>query len=76
MVTWSLENAIETADSMRARGYGLPGRTSFSIYRFDSRDSSALAWLVSAARICSPDGLPAEQRSGTIPRSKPPRGHR
>lgn len=29
----------------------------------------------SAARICSPDGLPAEQRSGTIPRSKPPRGH-
>ena len=46
MVTWSLENAIETADSMRARGYGLPGRTSFSIYRFDSRDSSALAWLV------------------------------
>ena len=30
MVTWSLENAIETADSMRARGYGLPGRTAFS----------------------------------------------
>ena len=29
----------------------------------------------SAARICSPDGLPAEQRSGTIPRSKPLRGH-
>lgn len=46
MVTWSLENAIETADSMRARGYGLPGRTAFSIYQFDSRDKSALAWLV------------------------------
>ena len=45
MVTWSLENAIETADSMRSRGYGLPGRTAFSIYRFDSRDQSALAWL-------------------------------
>ena len=38
MVTWSLENAIETADSMRSRGYGLPGRTAFSIYRFDDRD--------------------------------------
>lgn len=44
-VTWSLENAIETADSMRARGYGLPGRTAFSVYRLDSRDRAALAWL-------------------------------
>ena len=44
-VTWSLENAIETADSMRARGYGLPGRTAFTIYRLDSRDRAALAWL-------------------------------
>ena len=25
MVTWALENAIETADSMRSRGYGLKG---------------------------------------------------
>ncbi len=46
MLTWSLENAIETADSMRSRGYGLPGRTAFSIYRFDSRDRKALAWLL------------------------------
>ncbi|NLF35189.1 MAG: energy-coupling factor transporter transmembrane protein EcfT [Clostridiales bacterium] len=46
MVTWSLESAIETADSMKSRGYGLPGRTSFSIYRFDSRDKSALLWLL------------------------------
>lgn len=42
MVTWALENAIETADSMRSRGYGLPGRTAFSIYRFDNRDKKAL----------------------------------
>jgi len=45
MVTWSLENAIETADSMKSRGYGLPGRTAFSIYRFDDRDKMALVWL-------------------------------
>jgi len=45
MVTWSLENAIETADSMKSRGYGLPGRTAFSIYRFDDRDKAALCWL-------------------------------
>ena len=46
MVTWSLENAIETADSMKSRGYGLPGRTAFSIYRFDDRDRAALLWLL------------------------------
>ena len=46
MVTWSLESAIETADSMKSRGYGLPGRTAFSIYRFDDRDKAALAWLI------------------------------
>lgn len=40
LTTWALENGIETADSMRARGYGLKGRTSFSIFRFDSRDKS------------------------------------
>ena len=46
MLTWSLENAIETADSMKGRGYGIPGRTAFSIYRFDDRDRSALLWLI------------------------------
>ena len=46
VVTWSLESGIITADSMRCRGYGLPGRTSFSLYRFDQRDGAVLAWLV------------------------------
>lgn len=45
LITWALENAIETADSMKSRGYGLPGRTAFSIYRLDSRDKAALLWL-------------------------------
>ena len=38
LVTWALENAIETADSMKSRGYGLHGRTAFSIYRFTKKD--------------------------------------
>ena len=45
MVTWALENAIETADSMKSRGYGLKGRTAFSIFRMDERDRYALLWL-------------------------------
>ncbi len=46
MVTWSLENAIETADSMKSRGYGLPGRTAFSIFTFDKRDRNALLFIL------------------------------
>ena len=38
LVTWALENAIQTSDSMRSRGYGLRGRTAFSIYRFTKKD--------------------------------------
>ena len=45
VVTWSLESGLITADSMRCRGYGLPGRTSFSIFRFDRRDGAVALWL-------------------------------
>ena len=30
---------------MKSRGHGLPGRTSFSIYRLDARDRAMLWWL-------------------------------
>lgn len=46
MVTWALENAIETADSMKSRGYGLKGRSAFSVYSFDSRDKTMLLFLL------------------------------
>ena len=49
MLTWALENAIDTADSMKGRGYGLPGRTAFSLYRFDRRDARALVFIL----LCS-----------------------
>ena len=45
LVTWSLENAVDTADSMRARGYGLPGRSAFSIFTLTKRDNRLLAAL-------------------------------
>ena len=46
MVTWALESSLITADSMRARGYGLPGRTAFSIFCFEKRDLRALLYLI------------------------------
>jgi energy-coupling factor transport system permease protein len=46
MTTWALESAIETADSMKSRGYGLPNRTSFSLFRFDNRDKMIFAIII------------------------------
>lgn len=45
LITWALENAVDTADSMRSRGFGLRGRTAFSNYRFDARDRAAMGIL-------------------------------
>lgn len=45
MVTWALESSIETADSMKARGYGLAGRSAFSIFTFDKRDGFTLVTI-------------------------------
>ena len=44
-VTWALESSIDTADSMKARGYGLPRRTSFSNFKFSRRDTFALIYI-------------------------------
>ncbi len=46
LITWALENAVHIADSMNSRGYGLPGRTAFSIYNMKQRDKWLLAWLI------------------------------
>ncbi len=38
LIAWSLEASIESADSMAARGYGLPGRSSFHLFRITVQD--------------------------------------
>ncbi len=42
LVSWSLENAVSTGLSMKARGYGLRGRSRFSLFRFTKRDFAFL----------------------------------
>jgi len=42
LIAWSLEASIDTADSMTARGYGLHGRTSFHLFKFEKRDALAI----------------------------------
>jgi energy-coupling factor transport system permease protein len=46
LTTWALETGIDTANSMKARGYGLPGRTAFALYRFQQRDYLAFIFLL------------------------------
>ena len=38
LLTWSFENTVEVTASMKARGYGLKGRRSYSIFRFHVQD--------------------------------------
>ena len=38
LITKALENSADTSASMRARGYGLKGRSHFSLFKFRKRD--------------------------------------
>ena len=48
-VSWAMEQSIVSADSMKSRGYGIQGRTAFSIYIFEKRDGIT---LLSMAVLC------------------------
>lgn len=45
LITWALENAIDTGASMKARGYGLKGRTHYSVYKFTKNDAFYLIMI-------------------------------
>lgn len=42
LMSWSLEDSIETADSMKARGYGSTKRTSYSVYKWGRHDIASM----------------------------------
>ncbi|MUV37570.1 Energy-coupling factor transporter transmembrane protein EcfT [Lentibacillus sp. JNUCC-1] len=44
LLTWSMEEAVQTADSMKVRGYGSGRKTSYMPYRMEGRD---WGWLAS-----------------------------
>ena len=70
MVTWALENAVETADSMKARGYGLKGRTSFSNFKFSKRDKIVLFLMIVLSLIVIIGVLMKVNRIRYFPRIK------
>ncbi|WP_151733201.1 energy-coupling factor transporter transmembrane component T [Paenibacillus tengchongensis] len=51
LVSWSLEEALQTADSMKARGYGVSKRSSYGSYRMDRLDKLVLLWLMVCACV-------------------------
>lgn len=52
-VGYSAEQAMDSALSMRARGYGTARRTSFSLYRFTGGTAAALAVTVFLGAVCA-----------------------
>ena len=52
LIGWSLENAVEQVDSMKARGYGIKRRSTFHLFRFGRRDMCFLAVVICLAGSC------------------------
>ena len=48
LITWALQDGVDMADSMRSRGYGLPGRTAYTTFRFTAWDRMVLVGIILA----------------------------
>jgi len=46
VTTYALENSIDTADSMKGRGYGLAKRTCYTLFKFSKRDIISLTVIL------------------------------
>ena len=67
LVTWALENAVESSDSMRARGFGLKGRTSFSVYSWKRGDRLLLTAELAAFAVAAAGLACGKYECGYIP---------
>lgn len=67
VTTWALENSVDTADSMKARGYGIPGRTAYRLVRFDGRDGISMAVLLILSGIVLAGGILGRLDFGCFP---------
>lgn len=52
LITWAFETSIDSADSMKARGYGTSMRTSFHNYHWGSRDVYFLVFIIVTCGLC------------------------
>ena len=49
--TWALESSIDTADAMKARGYGSRKRTHFHNHKFELRDLVFILWIIALSGL-------------------------
>lgn len=63
----SFEDAADTADSMKCRGYGLPGRTAFSRFRFTLLDGAVLALMLALTAVSAAAAGTGTVRSAYFP---------
>lgn len=52
LMEWSMEDSIEMADSMKARGYGEKERSSWQQYHFTRADAGMAVWFTAAVCVC------------------------
>lgn len=52
LITWSLEEAIQTSDSMKARGYGIGNRSAYVPYKMEKRDWVSFVMLAVLFIFC------------------------
>ncbi len=57
LLTWALEQAIDTGAAMQARGYGLNGKTEFQQHHFTSTDAAVLVMILTADAVILSAGL-------------------
>ncbi len=54
LMGWGMEDSLETADAMRARGWGaVPRRSTYTRYRFTSADAAAMLCLLLFGLLCA-----------------------
>lgn len=54
LMGWAMEDSLETADAMRARGWGAASqRTTYTRFRFTGVDAGAMAALLAGGVLCS-----------------------
>lgn len=52
LMGWGMEDSLETADAMRARGWGAARRTSYTRYQLGAADVARLVALGAAGALC------------------------
>ena len=72
LMGWSMEDSLERADAMRARGWGAGRRTTYARYRFRRVDAAALAAVIAAGAAAAAIAVRATGQFTFYPRLSTP----